>query len=39
MGRRSALLIVATLLALSWSATIPAVATEARGNEGGFHPF
>ena len=35
MGRRAALIVVATLLALSWSATIPAVATDARGNEGG----
>ena len=35
MGRCASLLIVATLLALSWTATIPAVASESRGNEGG----
>ena len=35
MGRRLAVMIVATLLALSWSATIPAEASESRGNEGG----
>ena len=35
MGRRLTVMIVATLLALSWSATIPAEASESRGNEGG----
>ena len=35
MGRRVTVMIVATLLALSWSATIPAGASESRGNEGG----
>ena len=35
MGRRLAFLLVASLLAVSWSITIPVGATEARGSEGG----
>ena len=35
MGRRVTVIIVATLMALSWSATIPAASSESRGNEGG----
>ena len=35
MGRRRVILIVASLLALSWSISVPAHATEARGSEGG----
>ncbi|MEE2748007.1 MAG: SGNH/GDSL hydrolase family protein [Candidatus Thermoplasmatota archaeon] len=35
MGRRRVLLIVASLLAVSWSISIPVHATDARGSEGG----
>ncbi|MBJ04171.1 MAG: hypothetical protein CMB65_05690 [Euryarchaeota archaeon] len=35
MGRHGAVIVVVTLLALSWSATIPAVASDSRSNEGG----
>ena len=35
MGRSRVLLIVASLLAVSWSMAIPVHATESRGNEGG----